>query len=403
MFEAEIIALKEALYKQAQSIQELSAELEEERRAAASGTDEALSTIFRLQQQKALEKMESNQYKRMMEAKMLHAEESLTILKEAMLEKEVEIANLKFQVQSYRQSLLRLGISDTVVEQTKMLETPKLSQSNAFSKFSGFNERFRRNISMPSSWFHNLNLDMDFIEKNEPLIPTIPFTWSETGENSKQLRELKGDLSLKLNDDSRVFSLPIAGDDESQPNTRTSSLSIGGNSINCGYLDSKCSFCSCLSAQRHRSEQDSTRTTTHFKNILDIYEIPNRNNDGGVTDEPCKSGSGEAMIEAKRATKKYPSMGKGVSMDSLQNCEITVRHSDVEELKELVWKLENDQRVMKEEQTNRNNEQLNLLKQMHEQLMMMQSQTKVSKRKQLSRQDEILLSSITEVMLSIAL
>ncbi|KAK8962781.1 hypothetical protein KSP40_PGU007676 [Platanthera guangdongensis] len=120
MTEAEVIALKEALINQAQFIRELSDELDEERKAAASGADEALSMIFRLQEGRALQKMEAVQFKRIAEAKMLHTEELLAFLKESILEKDGEISTLKLQLQSYRQNMQRYGICDTDVEEISM-------------------------------------------------------------------------------------------------------------------------------------------------------------------------------------------------------------------------------------------------------------------------------------------
>ncbi|KAI0502505.1 hypothetical protein KFK09_017458 [Dendrobium nobile] len=405
MAEAEVIALKEALYKQAQSIQELSAELEEERKAAASGVDEALSMIFRLQEERAMEKMEASQYKRMAEAKMIHAEESLAFLKETILEKEIEIAALKFQVQSYRQNIIRVGISNADhVKEANMFE----SINNTFLKVTGSNDRFRRHTSMPSCWFDSSNFGINIIDKNEPLIPSVPSIWSETGECSKQLSEQGSEFFPNKSIIEEVAS-----------NSELQEVKEDLKSI---QINSKCSYCSSLPSQTHRLEldsfsfsyleKDSTGETSHSTNIQDIYEIPN-----STTNESCKSGSCKTSIGAvqnvlieslgddltNRPPMKYPTIGKGVSMNSLQGCEITGCHSDVEELKQRVQKLENDQWVMKEEESKRNNEQLNLLKQMREQLNILQSQTKVPKRKQLSRQDEILLVSITEAILSFAI
>ncbi|PKU65341.1 hypothetical protein MA16_Dca025146 [Dendrobium catenatum] len=402
MAEAEVISLKEALYKQAQSIQELSAELEEERKAAASGVDEALSMIFRLQEERAMEKMEASQYKRMAEAKMIHAEESLAFLKETILEKEIEIAALKFQVQSYRQNIIRVGISNAdYVKEANMFE----SVNNTFLKVTGSNDRFRRHISMPSGWLDSSNFGFDIIDKNEPLIPSVPSIWSETGECSKQLSEQRTEFFPNKSIIEEVAS-----------NSELQEVKEDLKSI---QINSKCSYCSSLPSQKHRLEldsfsfsyleKDSTGETSHSTNIQDIYEIPN-----STTNESCKSGSCKTSIGAvqnvlieslgddltNRTPMKYPTIGKGVFMNSLQSSEITGCHSDVEELKQRVQKLENDQWVMKEEESKRNNEQLNLLKQMREQLNILQSQTKVPKRKKLSRQDEILLVSITEVCIA---
>jgi len=98
MAEAEITGLKEALRNQLFIIKKLYAELEEEREASASGANEALAMILRLQKEKAEEKMEACQYKKMAEAKMHHAEEYLVMLEQDICCKDIEIASLKHQM-----------------------------------------------------------------------------------------------------------------------------------------------------------------------------------------------------------------------------------------------------------------------------------------------------------------
>ncbi|KAG6485297.1 myosin-binding protein 2-like isoform X1 [Zingiber officinale] len=102
MAEAEVVDLREALRTQSAALWKLFAELEEERQAAASGAEEALSMIVRLQEEKAAAKMEACQYRRIAEEKLRHADESLLILREVILQKEMEIAALRFLVQDYR-------------------------------------------------------------------------------------------------------------------------------------------------------------------------------------------------------------------------------------------------------------------------------------------------------------
>lgn len=112
MTENDITALTEALHAQQQLLQMLYAELDKEREASASATSEALSMILRLQGEKAATKMEASQYKRLAEEKMFHAEESLAIFEDVIYQKELEIASLEFQVQAYRCKLLSIGCSD---------------------------------------------------------------------------------------------------------------------------------------------------------------------------------------------------------------------------------------------------------------------------------------------------
>ncbi|XP_040382863.1 uncharacterized protein LOC102703056 isoform X2 [Oryza brachyantha] len=92
--EGEVAALREALRQQAAAVEELRAELEEERQAASSGADEALAMILRLQAEKAAERMEAEQFRRVAEERILHDGDSLAFLKAVVFHQEMEIASL---------------------------------------------------------------------------------------------------------------------------------------------------------------------------------------------------------------------------------------------------------------------------------------------------------------------
>lgn len=111
MPETDITALTEALKSQQQLLQKLYADLDQEREASSTAADEALSMILRLQGEKSAVKMEANQYKRLAEEKICHAEEALAIFEDLIYQKEMEIASLEFQLQAYRYKLLSLGVS----------------------------------------------------------------------------------------------------------------------------------------------------------------------------------------------------------------------------------------------------------------------------------------------------
>ncbi|CAI0394676.1 unnamed protein product [Linum tenue] len=106
------VSLREALHAQQQILHDLYRELDAEREAAATAASETMSMILRLQGEKSVLKMEANQYKRMAEEKMCHAEEALALCEDLMFQKEMEIASLQFQLQSYRNRLVGMGLSD---------------------------------------------------------------------------------------------------------------------------------------------------------------------------------------------------------------------------------------------------------------------------------------------------
>ncbi|KAJ8528072.1 hypothetical protein K7X08_015523 [Anisodus acutangulus] len=99
---------------QEQLIEKLYNELDEESEASASAASEALSMILRLQGEKAAEEMETEQYKRFVEEKMSHAEESLSILQELTNQKGIEKVALDYQANAYRYKLLSMGYDDDI-------------------------------------------------------------------------------------------------------------------------------------------------------------------------------------------------------------------------------------------------------------------------------------------------
>ncbi|KAL7193508.1 hypothetical protein ACSBR2_025174 [Camellia fascicularis] len=147
--ENEVRTLKAALCDQQHLLQKLYNELDVEREASSTAASEALSMILRLQGEKAAMKMEANQYKRLAEEKMCHAEEALAIFEDLIYQKEMEIASLEYQVQAYKYKLLSLGCSDIGVCETKFPEN--LLQRN--ENLVGEAQNSLRRNSMPSIQF----------------------------------------------------------------------------------------------------------------------------------------------------------------------------------------------------------------------------------------------------------
>ncbi|MCD9638594.1 hypothetical protein HAX54_022654 [Datura stramonium] len=110
----DVESLRETICVQEQLIQKLYNELDEESEASASAATEALSMILRLQGEKAAEEMEAEQYKRFVEEKMSHAEESLSILQELIDQKQMEIDALDYHARAYRYKLVSMGYGDDI-------------------------------------------------------------------------------------------------------------------------------------------------------------------------------------------------------------------------------------------------------------------------------------------------
>ncbi|KAJ0246037.1 GTD-binding domain-containing protein [Hirschfeldia incana] len=132
--------VRETMWAQQELLQKITQELDDEREASSSAASEALSMILRLQGEKSALEMETSQYKRMAEEKMCHAETSLTLFEDLIYNKEMEIASLEFQVQAYRCKLLSVGCVDPAVVENKFPEN---------LVFSGDMRKIKRNLSSP--------------------------------------------------------------------------------------------------------------------------------------------------------------------------------------------------------------------------------------------------------------
>ncbi|KAM1173129.1 hypothetical protein ACFX19_026451 [Malus domestica] len=132
MPETDMITLTEALRAQQQLLQKLYSDLDKEREASSTAADEALSMILRLQGEKSAMKMEANQYKRLAEEKICHAEEALAIFEDLIYQKEMETASLEFQLQAYRYKLLSMGCSTELGAGENVYPENLLFQRNDF-------------------------------------------------------------------------------------------------------------------------------------------------------------------------------------------------------------------------------------------------------------------------------
>ncbi|XP_024967404.1 uncharacterized protein LOC112507185 [Cynara cardunculus var. scolymus] len=194
-------ALKEALCAQQRLLQKLYNELDVEREASATAASEALAMILRLQGEKASIKMEAEQYKRLAEEKMYHAEESMEVFEDFIRQKEMEIASLDYQVQAYRYKLSCLGIEDIGAKEIKYPEN--LLQLNETSVGESNPEGLLRRNSAPPKL-----LKLAYVKRNRSMSPDsdmIPKIVEESGQeegshqNLDSEKQMDGSLSVDIN------------------------------------------------------------------------------------------------------------------------------------------------------------------------------------------------------------
>ncbi|XP_024012039.1 myosin-binding protein 7 [Eutrema salsugineum] len=117
--ENECELLRETVSSQQESIQDLYAELDEERNAASTAASEAMSMILRLQREKAEIQMELRQFKRFAEEKMEHDQQELLALEDLIYKREQTIQALTYEAQAYRHRMMSYGVTEAEVDGEK--------------------------------------------------------------------------------------------------------------------------------------------------------------------------------------------------------------------------------------------------------------------------------------------
>lgn len=339
MAECEVAALKEALHNQSLALKKLYAELEEERKASTSGANEALSMILRLQEEKAVEKMEACQYKRMAEEKLQHAEESLEILKEVIFQKDIEIASLKYQINAYRRKLAGIGVKNLDAGEMETFDHPCLKRSTSLLDKACFHHTAKRNISLPAIRSEDLCYGIDIADKDNSLLPIGPSICWGSGDYMKQLGDKEhksqeffkesawgpAETSRQLKEKERISAI-----DEFEITSATDSMSMGEESKSSWYFGvsgdtlykstsgikskgkdalflpsqtkdaDKMSNCDHLSSFYLESEADGR--IMNSINLQDIHEVPESSNSCNHKELQ------ESSLEAKQTTGMLKSM-----------------------------------------------------------------------------------------------
>ncbi|KAJ0266255.1 Myosin-binding protein 7 [Hirschfeldia incana] len=111
--ENELELLRETVTSQQESIQDLYAELDEERNAASTAANEAMSMILKLQRDKAEIQMELRQFKRFAEEKMEHDQQELLALEDLVYKREQTIQALSCEAQGYKHRMMSYGVDES--------------------------------------------------------------------------------------------------------------------------------------------------------------------------------------------------------------------------------------------------------------------------------------------------
>nr|GEV73532.1 hypothetical protein [Tanacetum cinerariifolium] len=177
--------LKDTLCVQQQLLQKLYNELEVEREASATAASEALAMILRLQGEKAAVKMEAEHYKRLSEEKMYHAEESMELFEDLIQQKEMEIANLDYQVQAYRYKLSSLGFEETGSHEIKYPENLlQLSDTSSVAETSS--EILLRRNSAPPKLLKLAYMKRGNLERNRSVSPDSDMVSKNVEESERK-------------------------------------------------------------------------------------------------------------------------------------------------------------------------------------------------------------------------
>ncbi|KAK4708486.1 hypothetical protein R3W88_029411 [Solanum pinnatisectum] len=268
MSQLDVASLKETLCAQQQLLQKLYNELDEEREASSSAASEALSMIVRLQGEKAAVKMEAEQYKRLAEEKMCHAEESLDIFEDLFNQKEMEIAALEYQVQAYRYKLLSTGCVDPGVGEFKYPDN--LLQRNetlagemnlqARGRHDSSLERDSNSKTVEEYTGQEMNEQQSDTEKKTDISRTeiINSCWQQIRELDDRVKEITGVSYANLRSETRSPS-PLS--------QRSIKISKSENEMYQPKLHVS------------KSETDTPSDSGCSLNVLDVFEVPRAEKD----------------------------------------------------------------------------------------------------------------------------
>lgn len=190
--ENECVALREMVSSQQVTIQDLSGELEEERNAASSAANEAMSMILRLQREKAEIQMEARQFKRFSEEKMAHDQQELFAMEDLLYKREQAIQSFTCEVQAYKHRMMSYGLTESEADGEGGGGGgggASLSRINSMAEISESQFEFPTYYYPPLKC--NLNENQVYQELDNETIDVEKYAFGETPRSRDHLKDLE--------------------------------------------------------------------------------------------------------------------------------------------------------------------------------------------------------------------
>ncbi|KAJ3704764.1 hypothetical protein LUZ61_008469 [Rhynchospora tenuis] len=381
MNEIEIAELKEALYDQYMLMTNLCIELEEEREASATAASEALSMILRLEREKAAEKMEACQYKRMAEEKLQHVEENMAELEEEVQEKEMEISFLRHQLEEYRKKMSFVGVNAHDIEEQRKARNQIINE---------IPNLIRRNISLPVFRYNRIRDEL----ANSPLTPML---------GPKRItRYLSHIDESEFDKKAKLEMLLETSDEASLEESKSMQASCGSNVVSETSLP-----------ESKRSSSSASDLASNVVVVHDVFEVPESQSSCSDIIKELKNkniiSSTESLLipqadyspHAESNTPKKRNHSKPSHKDTHASSKSS--DNDLEQIKKRLEKLEKE-KIAKQNNTVSSEQHLKLLKDIYEQLMTIEKRIKpVEPQKNCTRKEDKTLDSIIEAVLSFSI
>ncbi|KAH6762115.1 myosin-binding protein of unknown function [Perilla frutescens var. hirtella] len=180
----ECTALREMVISQQQTIEDLISELEEERNAASTAANEALSMILRLQKDKAEIQMELRQFKRFAEEKMAHDQQETLGLEDMVYKREQAIQSLSCEIEAYRHRMMSYGLTESEVDGVVQ------AMSRNYSMLEDMEGQFECYEMYPQLKC-NLNESQAYPIGDDEIPDIEKYPFGETPHSSDQLKDLE--------------------------------------------------------------------------------------------------------------------------------------------------------------------------------------------------------------------
>ncbi|XP_016509648.2 myosin-binding protein 7 [Nicotiana tabacum] len=284
--ENECVALREMVGSQQETIQELSVELEEERNAASSAANEAMSMILRLQREKAESQMEFRQFKMFTEEKMAHDQQEIMALEDLLYKREETIQSLTCEVQMYKHRMLSYGLLESEVEDDGEKEKVRYGRNDSVSE--GIDERFEISLYDYPPLKCTINENQVYTEVDNEVVDVEKYAFGETPRSCDQLRDLDQRINqLELMPSSQTDG-EVFNNDVLEKAIVAQFPPVTNKEISSDFISSSPKF----GGSVRKAENSQTEEYANFRKVDESSEVGGEMNDRVYTIDSIHQGSG---------------------------------------------------------------------------------------------------------------